>query len=164
MKIGKKMEKDFNQKGLTIILTLIVFGLFLSVNCKKSNNQNSNVNSDTIQNSESKSEKFSDLKNGIDEKFKKSSNAILKSIDEDKGSLTILLEKDGYGSDGDLYIVAIDVAISINRLKTPLDFKSIKIIGEKEEFTFTKEIYEKYKSGQINDSQFKSLSKSTKRK
>lgn len=164
MKTVKEIKKGFgllDKKNIVMIMILVI-GSFLCAHCK--NNDNTNVSSDSKQANVDNSEKFSELKKGLDEKFKKSSNAIIKSITEDKENYSILLEKDGYGADGDLYIVAIDVAVTINKLNSSLDFKSIRIKGEKEEFVFTKEIYEKYKSGQINDSQFKSLSKSIKLK
>ncbi|MBD3361472.1 hypothetical protein GF358_01640 [Candidatus Woesearchaeota archaeon] len=90
------------------------------------------------------------LKLYLEQKFSQSSGASIESVDDSLGILTIKLSSLGVG---DIGSVAIDVAITLNR-HPEISFSKVNIIYQQEQASFTKEIFDKYRTGQINDIQF----------
>lgn len=95
-------------------------------------------------------ESKSPLYSYLEQKFSQSSKATVESVTDNEGILTIQLYSLGIG---DIKDVAIDVAIVLNQ-HMEISFTKINIQYQQEQISFTKEIFDKYRTGQINDIKF----------
>lgn len=126
---------DMMNKKAFLIITLLIFAIFIT-GCGNTSDNTAPTKPP--------------LHNYLEQKFSQSSGASIGSVTVDNGVINIQLSSLAIG---DIKDVAIDVAIVLNR-HPEISFSKVNLIYQQTQVSFTKEIFNKYKTGQINDIQF----------
>lgn len=99
-----------------------------------------------------------DYKKIFDEKFNQSSKATIKEFNYSDGNIILsLTDYPAHSNEDkeDLHPVIVDIAIVINRNTEKFkDLKQVEVYGRNYKIFFTRELFEQYTTGKINDIQF----------
>lgn len=138
----------------TLILSLILFIIFIIAGISSQNKNDKN--SEKQENNQSNV----NYKNIFEEKFNQSSKATIKEFNYSDGNIILKLSDYPTYNNEDkegLNLVVIDVVIAINRnIEKFKDLKQAEVYGKNYKIFFTRELFDKYATGKINDIQFMS--------
>lgn len=97
-------------------------------------------------------------RNIFEEKFNQNSKATIKEFNYSDGNIILSLKDyptHNNEDKKDLHSVIVDVAIVINRNTEKFkDVKQVEVYGKNYKIFFTRELFEQYATGKINDIQF----------
>jgi hypothetical protein len=92
------------------------------------------------------------IRSAISEKFSQSSKAIVKSIAEENGYIKVVASKGGIGEENE---IIIDTAVALNRVNGDVGkWKNVSITFNSKTYSFTRQDFDTFRAGKINDSQF----------
>lgn len=92
------------------------------------------------------------IRSAISEKFSQSSKGIVKSIAEENGYIKVVASKGGIGDENE---IIIDTAVALNRVNSNISkWKNVSITFNNKTYSFTRQDFDTFRTGKINDSQF----------
>jgi hypothetical protein len=92
------------------------------------------------------------IQNAITTKFSQSSKGILKSVELKNGHIKVTASKAGLGDAND---ITIDTAIALNRINNNIaKWKSVAVVVNSKTLSFTRNDFDAFRAGKINDPQF----------
>jgi len=152
---------DENKK--VVFVTSLILALVLFSGCREQGSSNEKLQKGGEEETRvAMTEQETILAKEIQEKFNTSTKAKVRSIAIRDGIIEIKILDLGSQSDKGEYetlpIVGVDVAVVLNRNIDKYSFKKVYVVGNEQSFQFTKELFNKYRSGEINDLEFQEQS------
>lgn len=92
------------------------------------------------------------IQNSIATKFAQSSKGVLKSVELKASDIKVVASKGGIGDESD---IVIDTAVALNRVNNNIrNWKNVSVSVGNRIFSFTRQDFDDFRSGKINDQQF----------